>query len=667
MPLSDDDLLRLVAEERRASIGFETDESLNEARARALDYFKGEMPDVPSLANRSRAVSTDVADAVETLLPDLVEIFTGGDDVATFSPVGQEDEAAARQESDYVNQVVMHDNDGFMTLYAAFKDALLVKTGVIKWWWEEDAASPAPERFQDKSFEELQGAMAAVQAWPGLSLAGVNERIDPETGEALYDFEIARAGRGGRVRVRAVPPEDFTVARDTVRLAETTYCAMRSRPRAQDLIALGYDADKVADLPAYGAGSAGERERLARDTAGEEMGLAACGPVGAARSELRTVEIVEHVLRVVDADGRPELWRVVSGDQERVLLERERVDEVQFAALTPYPQAHRFYGRSVADLLIEIQRIKTALTRMLLDSGYFALNQRVEVATDRASPFTIPDLLRNEPGVPIRSRTGDAVRAIGAGGLSFDAAGALEYFSTVGEARTGIVRNAQGLNPDTLHQTASGAMALMNNAQRRMRMIARIFAETGVKDLFLGVHALIRRHAERAEVVRLRGAWVQVDPTTWGERKDMSIEVGVGSGGREHELAVGREAMSVMTQIIGLQGGLNGPFVTAANAYNFLKRYFERGLGMKTADPILSDPSTALPGPAQAPPPPDPRMVEAQGRQETAKYKADLDAQLERERMAMDAQLKREQIALDVQTRALHGFARPVRVGGQVG
>src|SRR5205807_4251155 len=101
---------------------------------------------------------------------------------------------------------------------------------------------------------------------------------------------------------------------------------------------------------------------------------------------------------------------------------------------------------------------------------------------DRINESTIGDLLRNEPGVPIRSRTGDAIRPVTAGALGFDAFGALEYFSTVAESRTGIVRNAQGLNPDTLHDTAKGAIALMGNAQQRERLIARIYAETGNKD-----------------------------------------------------------------------------------------------------------------------------------------------------------------------------------------
>jgi hypothetical protein len=444
---------------------------------------------------------------------------------------------------------------------------------------------------------------------------------------------------------------------------------MRSRPRAQDLIADGYDRALVDQLPPCGGGD--QAVAQARDTAGEHDGWTG----GEGRADLRTVEIVEHYVRVdADEDRTPELWKVVTGAGETVLLDRQPAPMIPFAAVTPYLTPHRFYGRSVADLLAEIQRIKTALTRMALDSGYFALNQRQEVALERANQFTIGDLLRNEPGMAVRSKTGDAVRPIAAGGLGFDAFAALEYFSTVAENRTGIVRNAQGLAPDTLHDTAQGAMALMGAAQKRVRLIARIFAETGIKDLFLGVHALVRTHATAAAKVRLRGRWVDVDPTRWGARSDMTIEVGVGAGGREHDLTVAREMLGLQHQIVQMQGGVAGPFVTARNVYNLIKRMGERA-GLKGVDAYFSDPSLAMPTPG---PQPDPKLVEAQmkaqGQAALAREKMQAQIALKREQLAAELQLKREQIQAEARLRVMEADAEvrrgealsEVHVGGDV-
>lgn len=636
--LSDDDFLRMVAEERRASVGFDSDDDVQEERAKALEYAKGKMDDVPALANRSKAVSTDVQDAVETVLPDLVEIFTGGEDVAAFTPTGEEDEEAATQETEYLNHIVFQKNPGFLNFYSAFKDALLVKTGVWRFWWE-DAEEVTEERYEGKSAIEY----GIMREMPDIEIADVEEielapgvlpGLPMPTPEKIYNFTVRQTKQTGYARYRAVPPEDFAVARDTVWLPEATYCVARSRPRAQKLIEDGFDPKKVAMLPAR-PHTRDEDAEIARDVAGESE-----GDTGEADNLLREVEIYEHFLRVdADGDGKTEIWRVVTGADEKVLLEKEQCDQIEFAAITPYMTPHRFYGRSLADLLLEIQRIKTALLRMLLDSGYFAMNQRVEIAEQRMNENTISDYLRNEPGVPIRSQTGDAVKPIQAGNIGFDVAGALEYVSTMAEQRTGVVRNAQGLNPDTLHDTKGGMERLMTAAQRRIRMIARIFAETGVKDLYLGLHNLIRTHSSQSNVERLRGKWVPVDPTRWGNRSDMTIEVGLGSGGREQEIAFLRSVIEMQTQAIEMQGGADGPLVKPENIYAAIKRYCERG-GIKAPELYFADPEQAEP----QPPKPDPEMAKAQQSAQLEKYKADLDAQIARERIEREDALARDRM-----------------------
>ena len=593
--MTDDELLQVVAEERQKSVGFDHDEELRSARDLALNYSKGEMPDLPSMEGRSSAVSTDVADAIETILPDLVEIFIG-EDVATFSPVGPEDEEAARQETDYVNHVVFEENDGFLLLMGFIKDALQSKIGVCKAWWEE-YTEPA-EEFTGKTLEEA----IAAKAQHGDALTDATQNPD-----GSVDFKI-QAQKKGRVCTELVAPEDFTVSRDTVKLGKTPYCAHKSRPRAYELLERGLSEDVVSRLPAYGVED--DETDLARDTAGES------DEVNASQGEFRQVEIVEHYLRVKGG-----YWRVLTDATDSILLEKEKVRAVRFYAITPYPVTHRFYGLSVADKLLEIQRIKTALLRMLLDSGYFALNQRMAVSEAESNEHTLNDLLLNEPNRPVRMARAGAVSPLGSGGLSFDAFGALEYMAVEGEKRTGIVRNAQGLNPDTLHDTARGAMALMSAAARRTRFIARIFAETGIKDLFLGVHALLRENATAPAKARLRNKWVDVDFTKWGNRSDMTIEIGVGSGGQEQQLAALTQALEVMQGVVMQQGGLNGPLVTADNVYALLKKYFEQGLKFKSADPFIMDPAEAEPQEPQ----PDPAMLEAQAKQQEMQAKLQLE------------------------------------------
>lgn len=647
---TDAELLTLVGDEKKRSVGFSINANSSELvaeRERALNYIKGEMDDIPSLPNRSSAVSTDVADAVETWLSDMVEILAGGEDVVTFRPNGPQDEAQARQETDYVNHVFFNENQGFMVLYTMLKDAGQVKTGVATWWVEE-VPQPEPEQYTGQTAAQVGLAMQdALAGQYTIDDVRPSEEMGPEP---LFDFEATPRPRK-RVRVEAVSPDDFSVANDTVRLKDATYCAMRRRPRAQDLIAEGVDPAIIDKLPPYS--SINEVETQARDTAGEHDFGGSNGGVG----ELRQVEIIHHYIRLVGDDGRPRIWCVRTGNDDAVLIDKEELDMIPFAAITPYPVTHRFYGESIADKTVEPQKIRTSLTRMALDSGYFALNQRVEVSETDSSENTIPDLLRNEPGMPVRSKSGAAVRPLQAGSLGFDPFNALEYFATVVEQRTGIVRNAQGLNPDTLHDTASGAGMLASAAQKRTKLMARIFAETGLRDLYLGLHATLRRIGGMTDTLRLNGKWIPVDPTAWGERKDMTVEVGVGSAGRAQDLQAMNAVIQHQTAAVQAQGGFNGPLVTAENIYASAIRFTQKA-GIKDAEAFWTDPAQAQPQQPQ----PDLKLIAAQqdaqidqARLQLDGQKASSDAQLEAAKLQLEARriaLEEAKAAAEAQERA---------------
>ena len=631
MDLTDDELLGIVSSERRMSIGFDHDAILNAQREMALNYYKGDMPDIPNLDNRSTAISMDIAEAIETILPDLLEIFTGGEDVAAFVPNGPQDEQQAKQETDYVNHVLFNDNPGFLNIYSFIKDACLSKVGCLTWWWDTgDEAEP--EQFTGKSLMDVQ---VAQQDGEVLKLTQC-DYLGPD-GQPCYDFEFQRKKPAGGVRVGAVAPEDFTVAPDTVHLSKTTYCAMRTRQRAQDLIADGIPRDVVDNLPSYGA-QWDEAQVLARDTAGEHADQwPGTGGVG----DMRNIETVHHYVRILDGD-RLQLWKVHTGGNETVLISKERINRIPFAAASPFMVSHRFYGESIADRLIEIQRIKTALTRMGLDSAYFALNQRVEVSMADTNEYTISDLLRNEPGMPIRSKTGHAIKPVEAGTLPFPTFDALEYFSVQGEQRTGIVRNAQGLNPDSLHDTATGQQALMGAAQKRIRLIARVLAEVGLKDAYLGIHAMILEHPEQQAVVRLSGSWVEVDPTQWGDRNDMTIEVGLGAAGRAQDMMSINSVLQNQELIVKTLGPQN-PLVTPMNAYNALTRAAEKS-GIKSPELYYTKPEPPQPGAPPPQPAPNPDVMKAQASAQNDQQKLQQEGQLSQAKLAQDRQLSQAKI-----------------------
>lgn len=637
--ITDQDFLRICKAERINSIGMYYGDEIMRQRDTALRYYKGDMsmaPEhggIPALPNRSSAISTDVADAILTAMPDLVEIFIGGEEIGSFQAVSGEDVEAAKQETAVVNHVILQKNDGFGLIYDGIHDALLNKTGVYMAWVEE----------YDSEEEEILERVTPVelQAIPEDQIVSVEPSgLDDLTGMQVFQVEVKRSTKDVKICIESVEPENFACARDTKgSLRTATYCVMRSMPRAQDLIADGFDPEKVALLNTYTPTAQQEIDR-ARDTAGEHDRVTS---ISDATLNMRQVVVHRHVLRVdADGDGKPEVWLIDTDDKEGLILQKKRLNQVCFAAGSPYRVPHRFYGQSLADRLLEIQKIKTALTRAALDSRYFSLNRRYEVNMDRANEHTLNDLLNNTPGYPVRSK-GEAIKPLFDKGFEAGDLDALEYFSTVSEHRTGVVRNAQGLNPDTLHETKGGAEMLMNAAQKRLRFIARTLAETMFKDLYVLVHSLLRQHSVKPMPVPISKQWIVVDPTQWAQRDHFSIEMGGGS--REQDVMMLTNIGNMMEKVIAGQasGAINPPVVTAENVYNWGNDLTERS-GKRDGDRYWTDPKVTG---AQQQPQEDPEVAKAKAELAMQQQQMQFDAQAQAVKLANDKQAAEDKAALD--------------------
>jgi hypothetical protein len=361
---------------------------------------------------------------------------------------------------------------------------------------------------------------------------------------------------------------------------------------------------------------------------------------------LRQIEVYEHYIRL-KSGRKSELWCVTTAGRQTgaTLLRHEKVNQIGLAAITPYRVPHRFFGQSLADFLVDIQRLKSQFQRMQVDSGLFALNQRHVVNIDRlAEGVGLDDYLNNQPGVPIRVTDDNAVVPLASAGLSFDPLQSLEYFSTVAEERTGIVRASQGLNPDTLHETLGGAMQQLSRAQKRIRMIAKTFAETGVRDLYLGIHALLRENQSKERVVRLRGKWVPVNPSKWVERSDMQIEIGMGSGGREFEITAIQQVIALQEKAVQAQGGMSGPLVTTKELYNSAIRLSEKA-GLKAPEQFFANPEEQTPQKQG----PDPAEMAEQAKMQLEQAK--LQSTMQIEQMRIESQERIEAAKLQEQQR----------------
>jgi hypothetical protein len=186
--MSAGELKALLSAERYDALSAMAASKLSDERASALNYYMGNMSkDMPAPDGRSKAVSSDVADTIEGLMPSLMDIFCGADEVVRFAPVGAEDEAAAEQESDYVNHVFMQQNPGFMVLYSFVKDALLSKVGVVKVWWEE-REEESRETYYDLTDDQFALlAQAVLESDGAMKIVAHTMHNDLETREQCPD------------------------------------------------------------------------------------------------------------------------------------------------------------------------------------------------------------------------------------------------------------------------------------------------------------------------------------------------------------------------------------------------------------------------------------------------------------------------------------------------
>ena len=707
------DLKALLAAERTDALAAMAASKLSDERASALNYYMGDMSkDMPAPDGRSKAVSSDVADTIEGLMPPLMDIFAGGDEVVQFAPVGPEDVPAAEQETDYVNHVFMQQNNGFLVLYSFIKDALLSKVGVVKVWWE-----CRQEVERETYLDQPDDAFALIVAQPNVEVVEHTERDTPSAvvhakagthdhgpidgpgvmgpGSALaplasagttaapprpklHDVTIEIRRTKECARVEGVTPEEFGISRRARSIRDADYCFHDVFRTQSQLIAQGYDREQVKKLPSYTL--AHTIEEQARDTVNEST--LRQGDDGLNEAS-RLIRITEHYVRMdYEGNGEAALYRCTTAGEEGELLLRDgqpdvvREDVIPFAAMTPVIVTHRFFGRSIADLVMDIQRIKTALLRALLDNAYLANNPRTEVPETHATETTLDDLLISRPGGIVRTKQPGGLTVLKHPDIGGDVFPLLQYQDATREWRTGVSRQGQGVDPNALqNQVATIANQMFNASQAKVKLIARIFAETGIRDLFSLLHATIRKNGSQSQTVRLRNQWVTVDPRDWKARADMTINVGLGTGSKSEQLAH-------LQLIIGAQKeAVAAGLVSAKNLYHSAKELVKLA-GHKNVDAFFTAPGAPV-NPtdrASAPltPPADPKQVEiaAKAAAEKAKIETDaahqklkLEAQLafEREKFALEKELK----LLDLQiARERHhqdmaqSFAKTLMTGG---
>ena len=611
--VTDEKLRGIINSEINNSIGF-MGSNLTSQRKKSMEYYMGEKLGT-EIDGRSQVVSTDVADTVETILPNLLRIFTASDQVVKCEPVKSEDVPLAEQATNYINYIFNKDNNGFSILYTWFKDALLEKNGIVKVFWD-DSLSVEQETYENLNDQEYQLLLDDTNVEvvsheefideKGKELLDKAKEVAEQTGQVISDIPtpklhnviIKRTSNYGSVKIENVPPEEFLIQRTAKSIESANFVAHRVLKTRSDLIEMGYDPEIVENLPTSNNIILND-ERLTRFSDIDQS------PFNNAPDETtQEIEIYECYVKVdMDGDGIAELRKVcVAGESGYEILSNESCDNIPFCSLTPIPMPHRFYGRSVSELVEDVQLIKSTVMRQLLDNMYLTNNNRMAVMDGMVN---LDDLLTSRPGGVVRTKQppNQVMMPMQSQTISQQAFPLLEYLDTVRETRTGITRYNQGLDADSLNKTATGVNAIMTQSQMRMELIARVFAETGIKDLFRRIFELTCKYQDKERIVELNNQFVPVKPTEWKNKFNISITVGLGSGSKEQQIMMLNNILERQLQAFQLQGNREFPMVSLKNIYNSLAKIIENA-GLKNVENYFVNPDMGKGMVTPAPPPP---------------------------------------------------------------
>lgn len=638
--LDDDDLLELLNRKEEEAGHYVWGELASKRDTSLREYYR--MPYGNEQDGWSSVVTSDVSDTVEWILPALLKTFTSTDKAVSFEPTTAADVAGAEQATDACNYVFYKQNNGFLVLYTALKDALTVKNCAVMWRKEtKDVVSSVPFKgateemlamlLQEKGTEIQEAEAAQVADEFGMPVLIYNGRLKKTESKTI-------------IKVEAFNPDDLLIERDWTSplLADCPYVARMMEVTLTDLKNMGFDVDADDLRSSEITGTKRDEKQLA------EMAESDSDDDSMAEGWLR----IEYVLADVDGDGIAE--RLCVYRLKDKILKKEVASHVPVATFSPVLNTHQWDGQSLAEIVSDIQKLHTELIRQSLDNLKLTNNPRKNVLTDaNGSPLAnLDDLLDSRIGGIVRVRANDAVTdniVPFTGGHTLPM---LEYVKGMREDRTGVSRTSIGLNPDSLNNTATGRQLDQSAAMQRVELIARICAEILIKPIFQGILKLLTDGGMEKLAFRLRDEFVEYDPNEWRDSYDMTINVGLGTGDVQQK---NQQLMMIAAlQEKGMAIGL----ATPKHMYHTGAKLIENA-GFKDIQNFIQDPSKEPPKPQQ--PPIEVQVaqikIQADGQKHQAEMQADVqkfqaETQMTRETEQIKADAKLQEIRANLELQA---------------
>lgn len=647
-PVSEEELQNIITAEIDDAQDY-IDDVISPERALAGQYYKGE-PFGNEEEGRSQAISMDVRDTVQAMMPSIMKVFFAANNVVEFAPNGPEDVETAQQATDYVNYCLTRDNNLFNECYSSFKDALIRKNGIMKVWWdtEKDVTTHYFTGLDEATFSVLQSdptvEVKDVEITYGETMVETPMGMMGQTQPATYDCTVVRTVEKGRLRVQSVPPEEFLIDRRARSIETAEFVAHRRYVTVSDLVKMGYEWDEVQDLGYETLDDfEGNQEAFDRNP------QAFVQITGRTDTTSRKVLYIEGYVYVdMDGDGIAELCRVCVAGTANKILHYEACDFIPFVDFCPDPEPHTFFGMSIADVTMDIQLIKSNILRNTLDSLAQAIHPRTGVVEGQVN---LEDVMNTEVGGIIRMRAPGMVQPFTMPFVGQQAFPMLQYMDELRENRTGISKAASGLDANALQSSTRAAVAAtITAAAQHIELICRIFAETGMKDLFRKSMQLIAKNQDAPRMVRLRNTFVPIDPRVWDTNMDVVVNVAIGTGSNEEKMAFLGQVAAKQEMLMQM----GAPLVDMQGYYNTLAQMMALA-GYKDPTVFFKDPAMMPPPPPPAPPQPTPEEMLSQVQMEAIRadiQKKAAELELQREEMLRKDDRERDKLDADLMVKA---------------
>ena len=647
-PVSEEELQNIITAEIDDAQDY-IDDVISPERALAGQYYKGE-PFGNEEEGRTQAMSMDVRDTVQAMMPSIMKVFFAANNVVEFAPNGPEDIDSAQQATDYVNYCLTRDNNLFNECYSTFKDALIRKNGIMKVWWdtEKDVTTHYFTGLDEATFSVLQAdvniEVKDVEITYGEMMVETPMGMMGQTQPATYDCTVVRTVEKGRLCVQSVPPEEFLIDRRARSIETAEFVAHRRYVTVSDLVKMGYDFDEVQDL---GYETLDDFE--GNEEAFDRNPQAFVQITGRTDTTSRKVLYIEGYVYVdMDGDGIAELCRVCVAGTANKILHYEPCDFIPFVDFCPDPEPHTFFGMSIADVTMDIQLIKSNILRNTLDSLAQSIHPRTGVVEGQVN---LEDVMNTEVGGIIRMRAPGMVQPFTMPFVGQQAFPMLQYMDELRENRTGISKAAAGLDANALQSSTRAAVAAtISAAAQHIELICRIFAETGMKGLFKKSLQLITKNQDAPRMVRLRNTFVPIDPRVWDANMDVVVNVALGTGSNEEKMAFLGQVAAKQEMLMQM----GAPLVDMQGYYNTLAQMMALA-GYKDPTVFFKDPAMMPPPPPPAPPQPTPEEMLSQVQMEAIRadiQKKAAELELQREEMLRKDDRERDKLDADLMIKA---------------